>query len=216
VDRARRSFWQELREGAQHVARRRLIWTLISLDLAATLFSAYRVLLPALALDVLDVGPTGYGVLAAAPSAGALLATYFIFRIVDRSDRLGRVVIVATVFYGLSAMLLAGSSAFALSLVAAGLLGVFDATSTSIRHATVQLETPDELRGRVSSLYGMASRGGPALGDVLVGAVAGIVGPVAALMAGGLGTAGYAGSFLARPNVVRGYRRAPSLEVAAP
>lgn len=216
VEPRRRSFWLELREGAQHVARRRLIWTLISLDLSATLFSAYRVLLPALAIDVLDVGATGYGVLAAAPSAGALLATYFIFRIVDRSDRLGRVVIVATVLYGLSAVLLGASSFFALAVVAAGLLGVFDATSTSIRHATVQLETPDELRGRVSSLYGMASRGGPALGDVLVGGVAGVVGPVAALVAGGLVTAGYAGSFLARPNVVRSYRRAPSLDVAAP
>ena len=216
VSRERRSFRSELREGARHVARRRVIWTLITLDLSATLFSAYRVLLPALALDVLDVGPTGYGMLAAGPSAGALLATYFIFRLVNRSDRLGRVVIVATTLYGLSAVLLASSSAFALSVVAAGLLGVFDATSTSIRHAAVQLETPDELRGRVSSLYGMASRGGPALGDVLVGAVAGVVGPVAALAAGGLVTSSYACSFLVRPNVVRSYRRTPDAELASP
>lgn len=211
----RRSLWQELREGAQFVAGRRLIWTLVSLDLSATLFSAYRVLLPAFALDVLDVGATGYGVLAAAPSAGALLVTYFVFRVVDRSDRLGLVVVVATALYGLSAVLLAASPAFAVAVVAAGLLGVFDATATSIRHAAVQLETPDALRGRVSSLYGMASRGGPALGDVLVGATAGLIGPVAALMAGGLVTAGYAGSLLVRPNVVRDYSRAPAVSSAA-
>lgn len=199
------SMWNQIVEGARFVAHRRLIWSLMSLDLSATLFGAYRVVLPALALDVLDVGPTGYGMLSSAPSAGALLATYVIFRVVDRSRRLGRVVLVSTVLYGVSAVALAQAPIYVLALVAAGLLGAFDAMATSIRHAAVQLETPDELRGRVSSIYQMASRGGPALGDLMIGAVAGVVGPVVALTGGGFVTVAYAASYLARRTVVREY-----------
>lgn len=199
------SLWQQIAIGARFVSHRKLIWTLMSLDLSATLFGAYRVVLPALALDVLAVGPTGYGMLSAAPSAGALLATYVVFRVVDRSRRLGRVLLISTLMYGVSAVLLAQSPVYVAALVAAALLGAFDAMATSIRHAAVQLETPDELRGRVSSIYQMSSRGGPALGDVLVGAAAGVVGPVAALTGGGLVTAAYAASYLGRRNVVRTY-----------
>jgi MFS family permease len=197
--------WHGIAEGARFVAHRRLIWTLMSLDLSATLFGAYRVILPMLALDVLDVGPAEYGLLASAPSAGALLATYVVFRVVDRSRQLGRVLLVSTVLYGVSAVLLAQSSAFVLAVGAAALLGAFDAMATTIRHAAVQLETPDELRGRVSAFYQMSSRGGPALGDVLIGAVTAVVGPVVALTGGGMVAVCYAATFLLRPNVVREY-----------
>ncbi|MPY79732.1 MAG: MFS transporter [Actinophytocola sp.] len=208
ADTVPQSLWRGIAEGARFVARRRIIWKLMTLDLSATLFGAYRAVLPALAIDVLHVGGTEYGLLAAAPSAGALLATYAVFRVVDRSRRLGRVLLVSTVLYGVSAVLLAQSPALALALAAAGLLGAFDAMATSIRHAAVQLETPDELRGRVSAFYQMSSRGGPALGDTLIGAVAGVVGPVVALTAGGLVPVCYAGAFLLRPTEVRSYQGA--------
>jgi MFS family permease len=199
------SLRHQISAGVRYVRTRRIIWMLMSLDLTATLFGAYRVVLPALATDVLDVGATGYGLLAAAPSAGALLSTHIVFRTVDRSPRLGRVLLVATVGYGLAVAALGQAWTFPLALVAAALIGGFDAMATSIRHAAVQLETPDRLRGRVSSIYQMSSRGGPALGDALVGAVAGVVGPAVALFAGGLVASAYACSFLARPNVVREY-----------
>lgn len=87
------SLWHNIREGASFVRHRPLIWQLMSLDISATFFGAYRVVLPALALDVLHVGATGYGLLSAAPSAGALLATWTVFRVVGRSERLGRVLL---------------------------------------------------------------------------------------------------------------------------
>jgi MFS family permease len=210
------SLWHGIAQGARFVVRRRIIWKLMSLDLSATLFGAYRVVLPAIALDVLHVGATEYGVLASAPSAGALLATYVVFRVVDRSRRLGRVLLVSTVLYGVSAVLLAQSPAFVLALGAAGLIGAFDAMATSIRHAAVQLETPDELRGRVSAIYQMSSRGGPALGDTLIGAVAGVVGPVVALTAGGVVPVLYASAFLLRSNEVREYKGAEERAEPAP
>ncbi len=200
-----RSVFGSIAEGARYVARRPLITSLMGLDLSATVFAAYRVLLPAIAVDVLRVGPTGYGLLSAAPSAGALLATYTIFKVVERSRRLGRVLLVSTALYGLAAIVLAQARLFWLALLAALLLGAFDAMATTIRHAAVQLDTPDEIRGRVTAFYQMSSRGGPAIGDVVVGALAGVIGPAAALTAGAFGPILVGLGFLARPNVVRDY-----------
>jgi MFS family permease len=174
-----------LREGVVEFTRRPIVWQMVALDLAATVFSAYRVLLPAFALDVLHAGPTGYGLLSAAPSAGALIGSVLVFKLV-RSRRSGVLVLTSTALYGVVILAFAHASVFWLALVLAGLLGVADAVATTVRHAAVQVETPDELRGRVSAIYQMASRGGPAVGDGLVGAVAGALGPVGALTLGGL------------------------------
>lgn len=211
-----RSVFGSIADGARYVVHRPLITRLMALDLSATVFSAYRVLLPALAVDVLEVGPTGYGLLSSAPSAGALLATYTIFRTVERSGRLGKILLVSTALYGIAAMLLAQSRWFWLALVAALLLGAFDAMATTIRHAAVQVDTPDEIRGRVTAFYQMSSRGGPAIGDVVVGAIGAAIGPVAALTLGGLGPILVALGFLSRPNVVRSYGAAavPESEIA--
>jgi MFS family permease len=208
----RRSVVASIVEGAAYVRSRPLIYTLMGLDLSATVFSAYRVLLPALALDILHVGPTGYGLLSSAPSAGALLATYTIFRVVGKSRRLGRVLLVSLALYGVSAILLAQAPVFGLALLAALLLGAFDAMATTIRHAAVQIETPDELRGRVSAFYQMSSRGGPAIGDVVVGAAAGVLGPITALTLGGIVPAAIALGYLSRPNRVREYAGVADIE----
>jgi sugar phosphate permease len=134
------------------------------------------------------------------------LATYTVFRTVDRTRRLGRVLLVSTVLYGVSNIALAQAHIFVFAVAAGLLIGAFDAMTTTIRHAAVQLETPDELRGRVSAIYQMSSRGGPALGDTLVGAVAGALGAVTALTLGGALAALYAGFFIVRPNPVRAYQ----------
>jgi MFS family permease len=211
-----RSVFGSVGDGARYVLKRPLITRFMALDLSATVFGAYRVLLPALALDVLHVGPTGYGLLSSAPSAGALLATYVIFRVVARSNRLGRVVLASTALYGVAAILLANSRWFALALVAALLLGALDAMATTIRHAAVQVDTPDDIRGRVTAFYQMSSRGGPAIGDMVIGAFAAVVGPVAALTIGGLGPVLAAAAFRFRPNVIRDYTSASVPEEPEP
>ena len=199
------SVWSDIKQGASFVRGRPLILQLIGLDLSATLFGAYRVVLPALALDVLHVGPRGYGLLSAAPSAGALVVTYTVFRVVGRSRRLGRVLLVSTMGYGAGVLLLAQSRAFVLTLVVGMALGGFDAMTTTIRQAAVQLETPDGLRGRVSSIYQMAARGGPAVGNLTIGWIAGVFGPVGALTIGGLVPIAYGGAMLLRGGRVRDY-----------
>jgi MFS family permease len=198
-----------LREGLAQFRRRPVVWQMMGLDLAATIFSSYRVLLPAFAIDVLQAGATGYGLLSAAPSAGGLIGSVLVFRLV-RSRRSGVLVLVSTAVYGLVILVFAEATVFWLALVLAGLLGVADAVATTVRQAAVQVETPDELRGRVSAIYQMASRGGPALGDGLVGAVAGVLGPVGALTVGGVVPVVAAGVTALGGRTVRSYSIARS------
>jgi hypothetical protein len=105
-----------------------------------------------------------------------------------------------------SAVALAQSPVFAVALLAGAALGGFDAMATTVRHAAVQLETPDEIRGRVTATYQIASRGGPAIGDMTIGAVAGLLGPVGALSLGGLVPVAVAASVAAAGGRVRAYQ----------
>ncbi|MFF5289293.1 MFS transporter [Paractinoplanes globisporus] len=201
-------------EGARFVAKRPTIWMMMSLDLSATLFGAYRVVLPALTLTVLHAGPTAYGLLSSAPSAGALLATWPVVHLVGRPGRTGRVLLAASAGYGVATLALAQSQLLLLALLAGLLVGAFDALATTIRQAAVQLETPDEIRGRVSSIYQMASRGGPALGDTIIGGLASLLGPVAALSLGSLVPIGYAAGLWLRGSRLRDYRTVPEPDPA--
>jgi MFS family permease len=212
----RRSLWRDIAQGASFVKGRPVVWLMMSLDLSATLFGAYRVVLPALTLTVLHAGPTGYGLLSAAPSAGALIATYPIFRVMARSTALGKIVLAASAGYGVATLALAQSPWLPLALAAGLLIGAFDAMATTIRQAAVQLETPDGMRGRVSAIYQMASRGGPALGDVNIGWIAGFLGPVAALSLGSVAPIVYAGLHYVRNSRVNQYSTTQEPDEAEP
>jgi hypothetical protein len=111
----------------------------------------------------------------------------------------------ASAGYGIAVILLAQSPLLVLALGSGLLIGACDAMATTIRQACVQLETPDTMRGRVSSIYQMASRGGPALGDLNIGWVAGILGPVAALSLGGVVPIVYASALYLRGGRIRSY-----------
>jgi MFS family permease len=191
--------------GARFVRRRPTIWLMMSLDLSATMFGAYRVVLPALTLTVLHAGPSAYGLLSSAPSAGALLATWPVVHLVGRRTGTGRILLAASAGYGVATLFLAQSRLLLLALLAGLLVGAFDALATTIRQAAVQLETPDEMRGRVSSIYQMASRGGPAFGDTIIGSFASLVGPMSALSLGSLVPIGYAALLYARSSRLRDY-----------
>jgi MFS family permease len=199
------TFAADLVEGARYVAKRPIILQFIALDLSAQLFGAYRVVLPALATDVLHIGELGYGILSSLPSAGALLATWTVFRVVRTGGRQGILVLYSTMAYGVACIGLGWSSVLWLTVVAALVLGWTDALATVIRHSAVQLDTPDELRGRVTSLYQVASGGGPSFGQLVLGALASALGPAGGMAVGGLVTVVFSGSFLLHRNAVRAY-----------
>jgi len=213
-DAIRPNLWSSIGEGLVFVRQRPLILQLMSLDLSATVFGAYRVILPALATDILMVGARGYGLLSAAPAAGALLGSVVVYRTMHRA-RAGHLVLLSTAAYGAMTLALAGSATltgtigFVLALLATSGLGVFDAMATTVRHAAVQLETPDELRGRVSSVYQMASRGGPSLGQLNIGWLAGLLGPAAALALGSMVPIALAAGLAITGGRIRDYRTEP-------
>jgi MFS family permease len=196
---------RDIAEGFRWITGRPLVLQLIALDLSAGLFATYRAVLPALSTDVLGVGPEGYGLLSAAPSAGALLGTAVLFPLLHHV-RAGAVVLWATAAYGAAIAGLGLSTAFVAALLAAAAAGAADAMATSLRQAAVQLEVPDRLRGRVTSSYQIASRGGPAAGEVLVGSLAAVIGPGGALVAGAVAPIAAAAVAAATGSAVTRYR----------
>lgn len=195
-----------LGQGFAYVRARPVIYHLMALDLSQTLFAAYRVVLPALAVDVLQVGPAGYGALSAAVPIGALVGGAAVYRMASTAIAAGHTVLITTALYGCAAIVLAQTSTFALALASAVGLGFFDAIGTTVRHAAVLLETPDELRGRVNAVYRMASGGGPALGELNIGWLSGFVGAAAALTLGGLIPIAYAILVVVSSSTIRDYR----------
>ena len=195
-----------IREGARFVKDRPLILHLLGLDLSAMIFAAYRVVLPALSVEVLGVGPAGYGLLAAAPPLGALVGGVVVYRLVAQSVPAGRFIVAGTMAYGFSAILLAQSNTLVMALVAAACLGLCDAMCTTFRHAGILLATPDRLMGRVGALYSMSAQGGPALGDLQMGWLSGFLGVTAALTLGGIVPVLYAAAVGVWATTVRDFR----------
>ncbi len=173
-------------DGARYVWRERFLLGCVSLDLFAVLLGGATAMLPAFAYDVLHVGDTGLGLMRAAPALGAsLVAVYLGFRPIARE--VGAKMLWAVAGYGLATLIFGLSTSFALSLGTLAMLGAFDAISVFIRSTLVQLNTPDEMRGRVSSISGLAISASNELGEMQSGLAAALLGPVGAVALGGAG-----------------------------
>jgi ENTS family enterobactin (siderophore) exporter len=143
-------------------------------------------LFPVLALDVFRTGPTGVGLLAAAPAAGAFVGA-LLSGWLAHVGRPGRAVIVAVAIWGVAIVAFGLATFwFPLALACLALAGAADVFSAVLRGTIVQLETPDELRGRVASVNGLVVRSGPALGDIEAAAVASVIGAQASVVSGGI------------------------------
>ena len=178
------------REGLRFVFRTPLlVWTM-GLDFVATFFSGALSLLPIVADRVLGVGAVGYGWLVAAPAAGALVGSLFTsVRALPR--RQGRVLLWAVGGYGVATIVFGLSRSFPLTFLALALTGLADLISTVIRQTLRQLLTPDALRGRMTSVTMIFFMGGPQLGEMEAGLVAGIfasqvVGVTVSIVSGGV------------------------------
>jgi len=203
----RQSIFSSFNEGIRFVARRGVLWQLMLLDFVTVLFAAYRALLPVIARDVLDAGSTGYGFLASAVSVGSIVGGAAMIRL-GWAATSGRLVLVTTALYGIVAMFLGQVTWFPLALLATSLLGFLDAASFTIRNTLVQLETPDDLRGRVGAVGFMAARSGPAIGQTLMGVLASTFGVSAALAVGGAMPLLFVGVLASITTTLRRYRGA--------
>jgi MFS family permease len=185
VDRDRHP-WKQMIDGLHYVRRNRLVLGAISLDLFAVLLGGATAMLPVYARDILHSGPEGLGHLRAAPAAGATLAAaWFSFRPLKHD--VGIKMFVAVAVFGASTIVFGLSRSMPLSLVSLGVLGAADMLSVYVRQSLIQLSTPDAMRGRVGSVSSLFISASNELGEAESGFLAAVIGPVAAVVAGGIG-----------------------------
>jgi MFS family permease len=177
-----------IKEGVNFVIKRQVLLGVMALDMFAVILGGAQALLPIYASDVLQVGPSGYGVLGSAMQIGAFgMAAIMVMR--PPVENTGRVLIYSVVVYGLLTVGFGVSSFYVLSIILYGLIGAADQVSVVMRQTTIQMATPDELRGRVSSVNQVFVGASGQIGGMRAGFVAAAFGPVFALVSGGIGAA---------------------------
>ncbi|HEY0114665.1 MAG TPA: MFS transporter [Allosphingosinicella sp.] len=178
--------WRQMIEGLRYVRRNRLVLGAITLDLFAVLLGGATAMLPVYARDILMVDAEGLGPLRAAPAVGATLtAFYFSFRPIRTN--VGVKMLAAVVVFGAATAGFGLSTWMPLSLAMLALLGAADMFSVYIRQSLIQLHTPDEMRGRVGAASTLAISASNELGEARAGFSASLIGPVTAVVAGGIG-----------------------------
>jgi MFS family permease len=178
----------------------------ISLDLFAVLFGGATVLLPIYAAEILHAGARGLGWLRAAPSIGAI-SMAFLTAHLPSVRRPGRALLWAVAGYGAATVVFGVSRSLWLSFAMLVLVGACDNMSVVLRNSVVQTRTPDELRGRVSSVHGMFISSSNQLGAVESGWTAAWFGTVTSVVAGGLATLAIVAGFAARSSALRKWRQ---------
>jgi MFS family permease len=173
--------------GFGYIRRHEVVLGAISLDLFATLLGGVTALLPIYAKDILQTGPEGLGLLRAAPAAGAVLASIYLARSpLERS--IGHILFGAVALFGVATLIFGVSTSLPLSLGALFVLGAADMVSQVIRTSLVQLETPDDMRGRVNAVNSLFTGTSNQLGQFQAGVMATLLGTVPAVIFGGCGT----------------------------
>ena len=184
---ARGATLDTLLAGVRYVWQRPVVLGAISLDLFAVLLGGASALLPMFAKDVLHTGPWGLGLLRASPAVGALLLALMLSRWpVQR--RAGVVLLGSVAIYGVATLGFALSTWLPLSMAMLAISGAADMVSVVIRQSLVQLETPEAMRGRVSSVNSVFIGASNQLGEFESGATAALLGPVGSVLLGGIGS----------------------------
>ena len=201
-------------EGLAFLRRSPVLLGVMILDFLATFFGASTVLMPIFASEILDVGPTGLGLLLAAPAAGAVAGSA-VMGLIRMPSRPGLGVIAAVMAYGACILGFGLSRTWWLSLALLAGGGAADAASMALRHTLRNLVTPDPLRGRIAAAHATFAIGGPQLGEFEAGAVASIAGAGPSVALGGLGTLLATAVVARRFPAIAAYRTAPVLRSAS-
>lgn len=184
-----------LMAGIRFIRSRPDVLGAISLDLFAVLLGGATALLPVFAKDILLTGPWGLGLLRSAPAVGALAMSLWLAHFnVER--KVGRVMFTAVGVFGVATIAFGLSTSFWFSLAVLVVLGAADMISMVIRASFVQLETPDEMRGRVSAVNGLFIGASNQLGEFESGLTAHWLGTVPAVVLGGVGTLAVTGIWI--------------------
>ncbi|CAN7339543.1 MULTISPECIES: MFS transporter [Duganella] len=186
--------WHTVLEGLRFVWSRPVVLGAISLDLFAVLFGGATALLPALAHDVLHIGPSGLGMLRTAPGAGAALCS-IVLAFFPLTRRVGLWMLGGVAVFGVGTLVLGATTSFLVALTALFLMGAGDMISVYVRHLLVQYETPDAIRGRVSAVNSVFIGASNELGEFESGLTAGWMGLTRAVLFGGAATLAVTGAW---------------------
>lgn len=178
--------WDSIKEGIQFIVNKPVILSTMLLDFVATFFASANTLMPIIARDVLHVGVVEYGWLSAAQSVGAVIAALVVSQLPE-IRRQGQIFLGSVVVFGLATILFGATTSLVLAWFALAVTGAADSVSTIIRNTIRQLQTPDYIRGRMTSVNQIFFQGGPQLGEVEAGVVAQLFGAPAAIISGGIG-----------------------------
>lgn len=178
--------WTAIKEGVSFIWNHQVIKATMLTDFFATFFSSANTLMPIIAKDILKVGAQEYGWLSAAQSVGSVSAALIISQM--RSiRRQGPVFLTSVILFGLGTIIFGFSRSLAAAFIALVVVGASDSVSTIIRNTIRQLNTPDHIRGRMTSINQIFFQGGPQLGEVEAGVVAQLFGAPFAIISGGVG-----------------------------
>lgn len=173
-------------DGLSYVGKNKMVLGAITLDLFAVFLAGATALLPVYARDILQVGEEGLSLLAPAPAVGAaLMAAIFSFRPIKTN--VGPKMLWSVAVFGLATIIFGLSTSMPLSLAMLFVIGAADMFSVYIRQSLIQLHTPDDKRGRVSSVSLLTISASNEGGDFFSGTLAFLIGPVAAIVVGGAG-----------------------------
>ena len=184
--------WSTVLAGFRYIGSNRVVLGAISLDLFAVLLGGATALLPVYARDILELGPSGLGMLRAAPGVGAIAVGLYLASHPIR-DHAGIVLFVFVAAFGFSTALFGLSSLVWLSIIALMLVGATDMVSVYVRETLIQVWTPDQVRGRVNAVNMVFIGASNELGEFRAGVMAAWIGTVFAVTFGGIGTMAVAG-----------------------
>jgi len=162
-----------------------IVFAMVMLDFTIVGLGYYRPLLPIFAKDILNVGPTGYGMLSSAPAVGGVSGTLIILFCGD-IERKGQLALWSFLSYALAVGVFAITTRMPLSLLLLGVLGLANSLQAVMRQTSFHLLTPDHVRGRAFAVFNMFSQGANSVGAAEIGFVASILGAPGALIFGGV------------------------------
>lgn len=175
----------ELFSGAKFVFGHKVLLPAMALDMVSVLFGGVTALLPIYASDILMIGPKGLGILRAAPALGAAATSFVLSRFTIKKTA-GPWLFVSVAGFGVCILVFAVSRDFTLSLMALAVSGAFDSISMVIRSSAVQLVSPDHMRGRISAINSIFIGSSNELGELESGLAAKFLGAVPAAILGGV------------------------------
>jgi len=177
---------ESIKDGIRFILSKPIIFSTMMVDFVATFFASASTLMPIIAKEVLNVGVVEYGYLSAASAVGAVAVALVISQ-VKEIRRQGVVFLTAVIIFGIATIVFGVTKSLVVAWIAIAVTGGADGVSTIVRNTIRQLQTPDHVRGRMTSINQIFFMGGPQLGEIEAGAVAQLFGAPFAVVTGGIG-----------------------------